>query len=501
MLKRVLIFHFLLLDIRILYVLSGHIDLSTEEAQYWLWSKNLDLSYYSKPPLIAYMNAISTSVFGDTEIGIRINAIVLGFLIGILMYFISKDIFKNFFENKKDLEVFAFLSSVFIAGIPSYQLASVLFLTDTPLAFFWILTVYLLWKSLENNRPVFWILTGISAGLGFLSKYSMVLILPPVLIFLFIHKREVFKNKWFYISILIASIFTLPVIIWNINHDFVTFKHVSTLEGAHVKVFSLKKSFEHLGDYILGQIGINSVFFLPFFVYAVYTGVKERKNRSIFYTWIFPVFIFLFFVYIAFKKRVEANWPAFGYVTLYILATFLIVKKNMFKRFAVAFLLSVVSIVILFYTPILDKAGIGKVLPPEKDPTKRLVGWKGLGEKVTHISQSLDKPFIIFSDTYHISSELAFYVKGHPRTYCINLGRRMNQFDLWESINKHAGEDVYGIYVTYASHIPDVVKNSFERFIKKYEYPIFYRGKEVYRIYIYILRGFKGIEEKRVNRY
>ncbi|HAH37758.1 MAG TPA: hypothetical protein DCL81_14990, partial [Algoriphagus sp.] len=60
--------------IKIIFTLRPEINLFTEEAQYWLWSKNLAWHYYSKPPLIAAFNYISTSILGDTEIAVRINA-------------------------------------------------------------------------------------------------------------------------------------------------------------------------------------------------------------------------------------------------------------------------------------------------------------------------------------------------------------------------------------------------------------------------------------------
>src|ERR1700733_12582303 len=41
------------------------IDLSGDEAQYWDWSRHLDLSYYSKGPLIAYLIRASCSLFGE----------------------------------------------------------------------------------------------------------------------------------------------------------------------------------------------------------------------------------------------------------------------------------------------------------------------------------------------------------------------------------------------------------------------------------------------------
>ncbi len=501
MFKYLILFHTFVAFLRVGYILSGHIDLSTEEAQYWLWSKHLDLSYYSKPPLIAYMNAVSTYFLGNTEIGVRINAVILGFLTAVLTYFTALTIFKDYIKDKKEREIFAFLCSIFIYGIVGYNIASIIFLTDTPLMLFWILTVLLFYKALEGKKPLFWIGTGISAGLGFLSKFSMVFFLPAVLIYLLLKDRDVFREKWFYISILIASFFTIPVIVWNFQHDFVTFKHVGTLEGANIKEISIEKSFKYIGDYIAGQIGISSVFLFPLFLYAFIKGYREKNKKEILYLWIFPTTVFLFFLYVAFKKKVEANWPAFGYITLYILTFYYIFNKKLYKTTAILFSLSVLSTALLFYTPILDRTGLGNVLPPEKDPTKRLVGWRELGEKVNSIVSDLpENKYFIFSENYHIASELAFYVKGNPNTYCINLGRRMNQFDLWEKVNRFANKGFYGIYVTQWSLRNDVRK-SFEKLIRQDRFEVVFRGKVVRRYNIFVLKGFKGIKEIKTERY
>ncbi len=270
MLKNVLIFHFFILIFRVLYVLIRDIDLSPEEAQYWLWSKFLDLSYYSKPPLIAYLNFISTSTLGDTEIGVRINAIILGFLIALTTYLFSLYMFKD--------EKVAFFNSVFIYFIPAYDIASIIFLTDTPLAFFYLALYYLFYRAVKENKPVIWILTGIFAGLGFLSKYSAVFFFPVMVVYLTFFSRKTFKEKWFYISIFIAGLFTLPVLYWNYANDFVSFKHVGKLSGAEEHFsFNLK----HFGDYILGQIGINSLFLLPF-LSMEYTKHLKKKMKDLY---------------------------------------------------------------------------------------------------------------------------------------------------------------------------------------------------------------------------
>jgi len=493
MLKKVLLIHLTVAVLKVIYTLANITDLSTEEAQYWLWSKNLDLSYYSKPPLVAYMNAVSTFLLGDTEIGVRINAILIGFGIGLLVFFFVKDLFQD--------ERLAFFSSVLITAVPIYQIGSYLFLTDAPLAFFWVITVYLFYLSVKRKEPSLWIWTGISAGLGFLAKFPMVLFLPPAVVYLFIFHRNIFKEKWFYFSILTASVFTAPVVIWNIQHDFITFKHVFSLGGGSVKELTLGKSLTYIGEYILTQIGINSPFLFPFFAYGIYKGFRDRKKEEIFYLWIFPVFVFLIFLYLSRKKHIEANWSAFGYATLYLLGAYYIYNKKWFKSFTVAFILSIWSIITLFYPFYLDRIGLGKLYPPKVDPLHRLVGWEGLGKEVSRIIKQLDTDkYFIFSESYHVASELAFYVEGNPQTYCVVINRRMNQFDLWRSAEQFEGKGYTGIYVSRWG-LPEKIKKSFRKLKAHYTYDIIYRGWKYRTYHIYVLEDLTKLHQEQIKRY
>ena len=74
-------------------------------------------------------------------------------------------------------------------------------------------------------------------------------------------------------------------------------------------------------------------------------------------------------------------------------------------------------------------------------------------------------PLFIFSDSYQISSELAFYMKGNPVTYCVNLGRRMNQYDLWPGFEKLIGHNA--IFVLYETQeMPEFLAGAFARYDK-----------------------------------
>src|SRR5206468_1717509 len=63
--------------IRLAYIAGNTLELTGDEAYQWLWSKRLALSYYSKPPLIAYTQFLGTSLWGDTAFGVRFSSPVL----------------------------------------------------------------------------------------------------------------------------------------------------------------------------------------------------------------------------------------------------------------------------------------------------------------------------------------------------------------------------------------------------------------------------------------
>ena len=67
--------------IRIYSLFISPIELSVDEAQYWHWSQNLDYGYFTKPPLIAWVIALSTNIFGNEEWAVRLFSPIIHFFI------------------------------------------------------------------------------------------------------------------------------------------------------------------------------------------------------------------------------------------------------------------------------------------------------------------------------------------------------------------------------------------------------------------------------------
>ena len=149
--------------IRIFSLTVSPIELSVDEAQYWDWSRKLDLGYFTKPPLIAWTIALSTTIFGNEEWAIRLSSPIFHFLTSLILWKCGQIAF-GFNAGRVAALIWIFT--------PAASLGSFIISTDTPLILFWSLSLLFLFKLLNYNSYKLAFLTGISIGLAFLSKYA-----------------------------------------------------------------------------------------------------------------------------------------------------------------------------------------------------------------------------------------------------------------------------------------------------------------------------------------
>ena len=78
-------------------------------------------------------------------------------------------------------------------------------------------------------------------------------------------------------------------------------------------------------------------------------------------------------------------------------------------------------------------------LPPRKwDPSARLVGWDQIGQAVSGELKTLGPNALVIADKYQLAGLMAFYVDGHPKTFCVGSyiadpteRDRLTQYDVW----------------------------------------------------------------------
>ncbi|MBI4687628.1 MAG: glycosyltransferase family 39 protein [Nitrospirae bacterium] len=531
--KTILISSILILTIlRFFYINSGPLDLSPDEAHYWEWSRRLDLSYYSKGPMIAYLIAFSTWLFGDSVFAVRFLAPLLLAASSIFVYKLTREAFND--------ERPAVVSAMLIHIVPLFSAFGAVMTIDSPFIFFWTLALWLFWRAIRQGSGIvgwglvenlksdpqppipnpssslvarYWYLTGLTIGFGLLTKYTMAFFYVCAFLFLIFSKehRFWFKRKELYIAFALSLMVFSPVIIWNMQHDWVTLKH--TAGQAHVAEgvkLSAKNFFEFLGS----QIGVLTPVLFFMVIYGavkslglgigdwglgikVNSKLKTQNSKFLFWFWA-PVLVF--FLLKSIQGKVQANWAMPAYFTAVIASMGYFLNRDFIKNSAkkwliaasaMAFLITILS----YYPAILN-------LPPKKDPTSRLRGWEELGKEVGAIISDKMTPgenVFIFSDSYQVSSELAFYVKGGPRTYCVNLGRRMNQYDIWGGWEDLIGRNAILVRIG-DNDFPEELKSAFASF-EKQRFIVKSNGRILREYSIFKCYNFKGLPLRGIESY
>jgi undecaprenyl-diphosphatase len=141
---------------RMYYILSGSINLSPDEAHYWDWSRRLDLSYYSKGPAIAYFIAMGTFIFGDTEFGVRVLAVIFSVLSSLVLYMFGREVAReNETDNSQVPEIVGLASALSLQLIPLFSTYGIIMTIDSPLIFFWSFSLYLFWRAMKGLSFLF----------------------------------------------------------------------------------------------------------------------------------------------------------------------------------------------------------------------------------------------------------------------------------------------------------------------------------------------------------
>src|SRR3989339_2129293 len=195
----------------------GRIGLGDDEAHYFAYSRFLDLSFYDHPPAIGYIIKISTMICGNNEFAVRLPAVIFFIGISLLVFHLARKLFD---------ERVAFWSVALLNVTPVFSfLGAVLTVPDAPLAFFWMLFIYLFWRLLETGQGGYWYALGAALGLGLLSKYNMVLLPASIFFFLLFSQkhRQWFTRKEPYLACMLAALLFLPVVLWNIENGWASF--------------------------------------------------------------------------------------------------------------------------------------------------------------------------------------------------------------------------------------------------------------------------------------
>ena len=403
---------------RLLAVWHLDLELYADEAQYWSWSLTPDWGYYSKPPMVAWLIALTTGIFGDAELGVRAATFLIWPLTALGLYLLTR----RLFDGEPWAERAAFWSAVAFACLPMTFLGGVLITTDGPLLLFWTLTLYFLAGALARNRWRDWLLVGAAAGLGLLSKYSMVFLAPAFLVYLLTtpeHRRLLMSAKP-YAAAGVALAVLSPNLLWNARHDFVSFQHtaeISQLDRAWLNP-----------DAFLAFAGAQFGVFGPVMALGLLLLTLRPKallmDRRLAFLAAFSLVPLAAFLGLSLLSRAFANWAAFAYTAGTVLVVVTWIARDRHRWLAWALGLNVALGGVLYHYHDLARA-IDIELTRKTDPYARITGYRALGREVQRLLAAHPEARLLGDDRKSFAS-LLYYTRPLSRDAAyLNPSRRI----------------------------------------------------------------------------
>jgi 4-amino-4-deoxy-L-arabinose transferase-like glycosyltransferase len=287
--------------LRVIY--ASLIDLRTDEAYYWTWSKENVLCFLDHPPMIAWFIRFGTAIFGDTNLGVRFAGILAMLVTQLLL----ADIVRRVTHDVRAIVLAVLMPEAALY----YGLLMAKVSPDVALIPFAVAMVWALIRLNESGNLRWWLAAGVFAGLSLLSKFTVVMLIPAVLAFMLVPnwRRRWLLSPYPWLAALIALVLFLPVLIWNAQHDWASFRF-QLVRATATHELSLRT----VADFIGLQLGLVGFILLPVVLSGVALTAWRGYLRGDAVAILLSTAVIVPFGYFFWKSlslRVGDTWPMF----------------------------------------------------------------------------------------------------------------------------------------------------------------------------------------------
>jgi 4-amino-4-deoxy-L-arabinose transferase-like glycosyltransferase len=284
-------------------VYAGVFDLRTDEAYYWTFSKENVLCYLDHPPMIAWFIRAGTAIFGDSNFGVRFA----GLLAMLVTQLLLADIVRRVTHDIRAVILAVLMPEAAVYyGLLMAKVAPDVALIPFALAMIWSLV-----RLVESDDGRWWLAAGAFAGCALLSKFTAAMLLPAVVAFMLVPdwRRRWLSSPYPWLAALIAAVLFSPVVIWNAQNDWASFKF-QFVRAAATHELSLRT----VGDFFGLQFGLVGPILLPVVlsgaVLTAWRGYRKRDAIAILLSTCVLV-PFGYFFWKSLSLRIGDTWPMF----------------------------------------------------------------------------------------------------------------------------------------------------------------------------------------------
>ena len=420
-------------------VVASQVELDSVEAYHWLYARNPALGYFDHPGMIGWMIWLSTALFGDSALGVRMSTILAGALTIWLAFLAGRKMYG---------ERAGRLAALLVGLTPMTVKLGFEAGPDAPLLLFWTAALWALAHALDGGRWKWWLVAGAFCGGALLSKYTAVFLPVGVLLFLLLspEHRPWLRRPHPYAAALVALAVFSPALAWNAQNGWASFAY----QGVERLGESSGMTVRYLDIYARRQLLLVTPFVLAWGYWFGFrplwnwraSSSADRLNASI------GMPILGLFAMLCLFRSVRAHWPAPGYISVFLLAASAVTAGGLWGRRLHHLTLAALAVAGLTYPVALARM-----------PREQLTGWAQVASEV----QRLHPDFVIAQD-YHVAAQMAYHLRPLAAWDMTPVGLGGKSFRFWWRPGPFASRDALVIYHSdeYPTDLDRVIR-SFER--------------------------------------
>ena len=434
----------------------NHATLAEDEAYYWEWARHLDWSYSTKGPGVAWLIAASTGFFGTAEWTVRLPAAIAAGVGSILAAGAAREMARPRAIDDTTNHLAPLLAAIAYQCVPAFQITGYVMTIDGPMLAAWMGAVWAAAAIVRTGSLRAWVGFGIAMAIGVLFKYTILLVPLGLAICLLRGKwgvdRAPVRGKHMGIALGIAAIGVLPIVVWNMAHDWLSVRHLLGhlgLPGGDRPGPS--EPWHYTPMWTLEFVGLLLSAGGPLIALGVFGLLNRaralRPGMASLTLWLaLPTAALYFFV--SFVTEVEANWAIGAYAALVPAGAAAVAegwsRRDHPVRFA-AIATAVAGALVLLAFPLAEPLRPLLVASPRfgeriERGMSRMSGMRDVARHAEMVlldlrTRSGEEP-IVMADHYGRAAQLAFYLEGRPTVYCassLDGAGRPTQYDIWRS--------------------------------------------------------------------